>query len=71
MVEWILLLEPVEHADLDLARVAVLLDRADDLDRDVLARVKVPRLDHLPKRPLAQQPHDLVYSRNVIRIYPL
>ena len=65
LVEGILLLEPIKHADLDLARVAVLLDRADDLDRDVLPRLQVARLDDLAERALAQQSHDLICTPRI------
>ena len=50
--------ERLEHPQLDLARLAVFLHRADDLDGNKLVGDLISRLDHLAERALAEQ---LVY----------
>ena len=53
LVHRVLLFELVEHADLDLARVAILLYRADDLDRYVRVGLQVARFDDFAECALA------------------
>lgn len=48
-------LERGEHPQFDLASIAVLLDRPNDLDGDKLVAMSVLGLDNLAKRALAQQ----------------
>jgi hypothetical protein len=66
-VHGVLLFKLVEHADLDLACVAILLDCTDDLDGDVLAGVKVAALDNLAKRALTEQADDFIWSKEGVR----
>ena len=49
-----MLLERFEHADLNLARVSILLHRADHLDRDFASRLDMARFDDFAKRSLAK-----------------
>ena len=53
-------LERLENAYLDLASIAIFLDRADDLDSDFGACLYVFRLDDFPECALTQKPDDAV-----------
>ena len=50
----VMFLERFQHADLDLARVSILLHRADDFDRDFPSCLDMSRFDDFAKRPLAE-----------------
>lgn len=56
----VILLERLEHANLNLARVAILLYCSNDLDGHLLPRLDVTRLDDLAKRALAEEANDFV-----------
>jgi len=53
-------LERGEHPKFDLAGIAVLLDRPNDLDGDKLVALSVSGLDNLAKRALTQQLDHLI-----------
>ena len=49
----------LQHVDLQLGRLAVLLHVLDDLERDDLVLVDVAHLDHLAESALAERGEDL------------
>ena len=62
----VVFLERLENAYLDLASIAIFLDRADDLDSDFGACLYVFRLDDFPECALTQKPDDAVCRQSSI-----
>ena len=62
----VVLRQLVEHIDLELGGLAILLDVLDDLDGDDPPLVHVLALDHLAEGPLAQLAQDLVSDQTKI-----
>lgn len=53
----------VQHPDLDLARIPVFLDGANDLDSVVLPRRPVDGLDDLSEGPFSELPNDSIWRK--------
>lgn len=59
-IERVALLELLQNTDLDLARVPVLGDSSNDLDRNSLVGLRVDSLHDLAKSSLAEEAHSAV-----------